>query len=98
MGKVRPTLERRQLGLRLRRLRERRGRTQHEAATAIGRLRSRILDIEDGRSTLHPTDLTTLLDLYDATATQRAELSALATPRPRNDTARRLRPPRCPTP
>lgn len=78
MGKVRQTLERRQLGLRLRRLRERRGRTQQEAADAIRKVRSRIVDLEDGRSTVRPDDLATLLDLYDATSTERADLSALA--------------------
>lgn len=78
MGNVRQTLERRQLGLQLRRLRERHGRTQQEAAAAIGKVRSRIVDLEDGRSTVRPTDLTALLDLYAATDTQRAELSALA--------------------
>jgi transcriptional regulator with XRE-family HTH domain len=78
MGKVRQTLERRQLGLRLRRLRESRGHTQQEAADAIRKVRSRIVDLEDGRSTVRPEDLAKLLDLYNATPTERSELSALA--------------------
>ncbi|MFC0439404.1 helix-turn-helix transcriptional regulator [Kutzneria buriramensis] len=78
MGKVRPTMERRQLGLRLRRMRERHGLTQQDAADALGRVRSRVVDLEDGRSTIRLPDLEVLLDLYHATAAERAELTALA--------------------
>jgi transcriptional regulator with XRE-family HTH domain len=60
MGRARQTFERRQLGLTLRRLRERAGQTQQAAADSIGRVRSRIVELEEGKGTLDQTDLKAL--------------------------------------
>jgi transcriptional regulator with XRE-family HTH domain len=64
MGRARQTFERRQLGLTLRRLREHADQTQQAAADAIGRVRSRIVELEEGKGTLNQTDLTALLNFY----------------------------------
>ena len=65
MGRARQTFERRQLGLTLRRLRERTEHTQQAAADAIGRVRSRIVELEEGKGTLNQTDLKALLNFYE---------------------------------
>ncbi|GAB3877668.1 helix-turn-helix domain-containing protein [Kibdelosporangium lantanae] len=65
MGRARQTFERRQLGLTLRRLRERAEHTQQAAADAIGRVRSRIVELEEGKGTLNQTDLKALLNFYE---------------------------------
>jgi transcriptional regulator with XRE-family HTH domain len=65
MGRARQTFERRQLGLTLRRLRERAGHTQQAAADAIGRVRSRIVELEEGKATLDQKDLKVLLNFYE---------------------------------
>jgi transcriptional regulator with XRE-family HTH domain len=65
MGRARQTFERRQLGLTLRRLRERAEHTQQAAADAIGRVRSRIVELEEGKGTLDQTDLKALLNFYE---------------------------------
>jgi transcriptional regulator with XRE-family HTH domain len=64
MGRARQTFERRQLGLTLRRLREEAGLTQQAAADGIGRVRSRIVELEEGKGTLSQEDLNKLLDCY----------------------------------
>ncbi|SDP19172.1 Helix-turn-helix domain-containing protein [Actinopolyspora xinjiangensis] len=78
MGRARQTFERRQLGLTLRRLREQAGRSQHAAAAAIDKARSRVVQIEDGEGTLPPESLELLLDLYEVDAPERETVRALA--------------------
>lgn len=81
MGKARQTFERRQLGLVLRRLREEAGKSQQAAAEHIGKARSRMPELEDGRTTLAAEDLTALLDFYSVSDQDRRtalELGALA--------------------
>jgi transcriptional regulator with XRE-family HTH domain len=77
MGQARPTFERRQLGLTLRRLREDAGKTQQAAADAIQKVRSRIVALEDGSATATPEDLNALLDCYGVVAAERATVLAL---------------------
>lgn len=78
VGQARQTFERRQLGMTLRRLRDDAGRTQQEAADVIGKVRSRVVSLEDGSATASPDDLTALLDLYQVNGEERATLLALA--------------------
>ena len=81
MGKARQTFERRQLGLALRRLRVHAGKSQQDAAEAMGKARSRIVDLEDGRNASQPEDLAKLLDCYGVASRERRtvlELGALA--------------------
>ncbi len=81
MGKARQTFERRQLGLVLRRLREEAGKSQQAAAEHIGKSRSRMPELEDGRTTLSAEELGQLLDLYEVSDQERRtvlELGALA--------------------
>ncbi|MGW5646866.1 helix-turn-helix domain-containing protein [Saccharopolyspora sp. NPDC003752] len=77
MGQARQTVERRQLGLTLRRLRKEAGKSQQEAAKAIGKVRSRIVDLEDGRSAAPEEDLIKLLDCYGVADEQRETVLAL---------------------
>jgi transcriptional regulator with XRE-family HTH domain len=78
MGQARQTFERRQLGLALRRLRESAGQPQQVAADALGKVRSRVVALEDGTATATPEDLRTLLDCYRVTGAERETLLALA--------------------
>jgi transcriptional regulator with XRE-family HTH domain len=78
VGKARQTVERRQLGLALRRLREHAGLSQVEAAAAINRTHPRISKVEDGAGTIGQPELEHLLDVYDAPAAERATMLALA--------------------
>lgn len=71
MGQARQTFERRQLGLTLRRLREQAGKSQQQAAEVIGKARTRIGELEDGRFTLTVDHLTALLDLYGVSGEER---------------------------
>ncbi|MBP2325467.1 transcriptional regulator with XRE-family HTH domain [Kibdelosporangium banguiense] len=71
VGQARPTVERRQLGLTLRRLRERAGRTQHEAAAAIGKARTKIVVLEEGVSTATDDDLVALLNCFGVRGPER---------------------------
>ncbi|KAA5838383.1 helix-turn-helix transcriptional regulator [Saccharopolyspora hirsuta] len=77
MARARQTLERRQLGLTLRRIREESGKSQQAAAEAIGRVRSRIVELEDGKGTLNQEDLSKLLDFYDVSGDERETALAL---------------------
>ncbi|GAA3056390.1 helix-turn-helix domain-containing protein [Actinokineospora globicatena] len=77
MGHARPTFERRQLGLVLRRLRERSGMTQQAGAEAVGKVRSRIVQLEDGTATASEEDLRTLLDCYTVTGDERTTVLEL---------------------
>ncbi len=81
VSKARQTFERRQLGLTLRRLREAAGKSQQVAAERIGKARSQLVELEDGRGTLAADALETLLDFYDVTGAERRtarELGVLA--------------------
>lgn len=78
VGQARQTFERRQLGMTLRRLRDEAGRTQQEAADVIGKVRSRVVSLEDGSATASPDDLKALLDLYQVDDEERDTLVALA--------------------
>jgi transcriptional regulator with XRE-family HTH domain len=77
MGRARQTFERRQLGLTLRRLREEAGLTQQAAADKIGRVRSRIVELEEGKGTLSQDDLGKLLECYQVGAETRRTVLAL---------------------
>ncbi|GGM65513.1 transcriptional regulator [Longimycelium tulufanense] len=77
MAHGRPTVERRQLGLVLRRLRDERRVTQQQAADAIGRTPGRISHIEAGRGSLSPEELSTLLGLYEVADSERETLLML---------------------
>lgn len=59
-----PTIQRRRLGIALKRARESAGKTQDEAAAAIDAAASKISRLEQGQSGLRLTDLGILLDLY----------------------------------
>ncbi|CRK60676.1 Putative DNA-binding protein [Alloactinosynnema sp. L-07] len=71
MGNARPTFERRQLGLALRRLRDEAGKTQQHAADAVGKVRTRIVQLEDGVATMSQEDLGKLLDCYSVNGDER---------------------------
>ncbi|MDA3624510.1 helix-turn-helix transcriptional regulator [Saccharopolyspora sp. WRP15-2] len=85
----RQTVERRQLGLMLRRLRDRAGRTQQQAARAIGRDTARISQVETAKGSFSVDELRTLLDFYEVTEDERQtalELGAQARKRQRGRT------------
>jgi len=74
-----PTVLRILLGTQLRRLREARGITAHEAARAIRGSESKISRIELGRTSVREVDIIDLLSLYGITdAAEREELLTLA--------------------
>ncbi|MCP2168014.1 helix-turn-helix domain-containing protein [Goodfellowiella coeruleoviolacea] len=77
MVNARPTVERRQLGLALKRLREQAGRSQLEAARHIGKDVPRISKVEDGLSTLSADELDKLLDLYGTSGSDRETIVTL---------------------
>ncbi|RKT51719.1 helix-turn-helix domain-containing protein [Saccharothrix australiensis] len=79
MGMAEQTVERRQLGLALARLRDDAGRSQLEAGRAIGRSAGRISQIEHGKGTLGPDELIKLLDFYEVGNDERATILALGT-------------------
>jgi transcriptional regulator with XRE-family HTH domain len=79
MGKARQTFERRQLGLALRRLRTQAGRPQHAAAEHIGKARSRMAELEDGRTTISADELERLLDFYEVSDADRRTVLELGT-------------------
>jgi transcriptional regulator with XRE-family HTH domain len=66
-GQARQTVERRQLGLMLQTLRLRAEVSQEAAAAVINRQQVRISQMENGRSSLKPSELAALLDFYGAT-------------------------------
>ncbi|MHA6802639.1 helix-turn-helix domain-containing protein [Salinifilum ghardaiensis] len=74
---ARPTVERRQLGLALRRFREEVGCSQLEAAQRIGRSDARVSRVEEGLATLGPGELTALLDLYGVGGADREAVQTL---------------------
>jgi transcriptional regulator with XRE-family HTH domain len=72
------TLQRRRLGIVLKRARERAGKTQEEAAAAIDAASSKISRIEQGQSGLKLTDLNVLLDLYAVVEDEASAMRDLA--------------------
>ncbi|GGM52645.1 transcriptional regulator [Longimycelium tulufanense] len=72
-----PSLQRRQLGMELRRLREEAGRSRDDAAATIDRTISMVSRIENGLTGIRLSDLERLLKLYRVTGEQRAQVLAL---------------------
>ncbi|MGH3940441.1 MAG: helix-turn-helix domain-containing protein [Pseudonocardiaceae bacterium] len=79
MVNARPTVERRQLGLTLKRCRERAGLSQLDAGQHIGVDDSRISKVEDGFATLAADKLERLIDFYQVTGDERETILALGT-------------------
>ncbi|KAA2264076.1 helix-turn-helix domain-containing protein [Solihabitans fulvus] len=77
MGEARQTVERRQLGLMLQKLRIRTDKSQQEAGAVIGRTAARISQVETAKGALRTEDLSALLDFYEATDEERATIAAL---------------------
>ncbi|MER5394263.1 helix-turn-helix transcriptional regulator [Saccharopolyspora sp. NPDC002686] len=77
MGYGRPTVERRQLGLMLKKLRERKGVSQNDAAAAIGRKQARISRAEIGVGSLAQDELAELLNFYGVPEEEQATALAL---------------------
>ncbi|MFI7429415.1 DUF5753 domain-containing protein [Micromonospora sp. NPDC049836] len=75
---VNPTIQRRRLGLALKRARENAGKTQDEAAAVIDAAASKISRLELGQSGLKLTDLNLLLDLYGVSGEEAEPLRELA--------------------
>ncbi|MGN9776675.1 DUF5753 domain-containing protein [Micromonospora sp. H33] len=75
---VNPTIQRRRLGLALKRAREEAGKTQDDAAAVIDAAASKISRLELGQSGIKLTDLNLLLDLYDVTGEEAETLRELA--------------------
>ncbi|BDU05928.1 helix-turn-helix domain-containing protein [Nocardia cyriacigeorgica] len=73
-----PTIQRRRLGLALKRYREVAGKTQDEAAEVIDSAASKISRLEQGQSGIKLTDLTLLLDFYQVDASEADSLKQLA--------------------
>lgn len=77
MGVARPTFERRQLGLTLRRLRDQAGKPQQVAADLLDKTRTRIVQLEDGTATVSQEELVKLLDCYGVTGDERETVMEL---------------------
>src|SRR3954470_15601957 len=75
---VNPTIQRRRLGIALKRAREQVGMTQDEAAAAIESAASKISRIELGQSGVRPTDLTLLINAYGVPDSVAASMRELA--------------------
>lgn len=75
---VNPTIQRRRLGMALKRAREEAGMTQDEAAEVIDSASSKISRIELGQSGLRATDLTLLIRAYNVPESVAASLRELA--------------------
>jgi len=75
---VNPTIQRRRLGIALKRARERAGMTQDEAALVIDAASSKISRLELGQSGVRSTDLTLLLAAYNVTGDDATSLRDLA--------------------
>ncbi|SFT51806.1 Helix-turn-helix domain-containing protein [Actinopolyspora lacussalsi subsp. righensis] len=78
MGKPRATIERRQLGAELRRLREAAGKQQRDAAAAIECDVSQISRVERGERAFKVLEIEALLDFYDAPEESRTQIGKLA--------------------
>lgn len=73
-----PSVQRRRLGLALKRAREEAGKTQDEAGEVIDAAGSKISRIELGQSGLRQTDLAVLLDFYGIEGGEAESLKAMA--------------------
>ncbi|MEC3919308.1 helix-turn-helix domain-containing protein [Nocardia sp. CDC160] len=73
-----PTIQRRRLGLALKRAREAAGKTQDEAAKAIDSAASKISRLEMGQSGIKLTDLGILLELYGVAGDDAESMKQLA--------------------
>jgi transcriptional regulator with XRE-family HTH domain len=78
MAQSRATVERRQLGAEMRRLREAAGKSQKEAAGVIECDTSLISRLERGMRSLKAMELNALLDFYGAPRTSREEITGIA--------------------
>lgn len=78
MGTARPTFERRQLGLTLRRLRDRTGKPQQAVADLLEKTRTRIVQLEDGTANISHEELDKLLDFLDVSGDERETVIELA--------------------
>lgn len=78
MAQSRATIERRQLGAELRRLREAAGRSQREAAEVVECDTSLISRLERGQGSLKVMELNVLLDFFDAPPESREQVTELA--------------------
>jgi len=77
VGEAVQTMPRRLLGSELRRLRRAAGRSLDETSAAIGKDRSQLIKLEDGRATLTAAALEQLLTYLAATARDRKKLLAM---------------------
>ncbi|MEW2380685.1 helix-turn-helix transcriptional regulator [Micromonospora sp. NPDC047707] len=75
---VNPTIQRRRLGLALKRAREEAGKTQDDAAAVIDAAASKVSRLELGQSGIKLTDLNVLLDLYGVVGEEAETLRELA--------------------
>jgi transcriptional regulator with XRE-family HTH domain len=73
-----PTIQRRRLGLALKRARERAGKTQDDAATMIDAAASKVSRLELGQSGIKLTDLSILLDFYGVGGDEAESMKDLA--------------------
>jgi transcriptional regulator with XRE-family HTH domain len=73
-----PTIQRRRLGMALRRAREQAGKTQDEAAEILDAASSKLTRLEQGQSGIKLPDLKLLLDLYGVPAEEAESLRDLA--------------------
>ncbi len=78
MGKTRATLERRQLGAELRRLREAAEKQQQEVARVLECDVSQVSRVESGDRSFKVREIEALLDLYKVPAAERAQITGLA--------------------
>ncbi|MBB4930290.1 transcriptional regulator with XRE-family HTH domain [Lipingzhangella halophila] len=73
-----PTIQRRRLGMALRRAREEAGKTRDEAATLLDAAATKVSRLELGQSGIRLTDLKLLLDFYGVSGEHAESLHALA--------------------
>ena len=88
-----PSVRRRQLAAELRRLRERAGLTGDQAAVTLGWSPSKISRLETSQTGISADDLRKLIDLYQASDDQRAELQVLFKESSKTGPARAANPP-----
>lgn len=78
MGKLRATVERRQLGAELRRLRKAAGKQQKDAAVVVDCDISQISRVERGERSFKALEISALLDFYGAPTEMREQITDLA--------------------
>ncbi|MEV0680689.1 Scr1 family TA system antitoxin-like transcriptional regulator [Actinosynnema sp. NPDC050436] len=77
MGQAVQTMPRRLLGGELKRLRRAAGKSLDDSARVIDKDRSRLIKVEDGRSTLKADDLESLLSFYEVAERDRKKVLAM---------------------